>query len=67
MDAHDSHCSVWDWHYAGDKTLNNSKPCTCGYRAYQERLRRIALSRRHLRPLGMSDEDFLRTLGIKPE
>lgn len=66
-ESHESHCKVWDWH-AGERALNNAQPCTCGFRqrvamAQLEMMRRC----RPLQPLKMTDNDFLRVQGIKPE
>ena len=67
MAPHTPDCRVWDW-ISGDRVLNNTKPCTCGVRA-QEMAERAAASvgQRALKPLGMSDYEFLRTLRIDPE
>lgn len=66
MDYHEPACSTWDW-MNGERTTNNARPCTCGLRAKQAKERDGLLARhRPLKPLGMSDEDFLRTLGISP-
>lgn len=67
LNAHESHCSVWDW-VAGEKYLNNGRPCTCGFREQvAEEKRLLTMRHRALRPLGMSEDDWLRTLGIVPE
>jgi len=67
MNEHQSHCGVWDWK-AGEKTLNNAKPCTCGFREQVAEAQALMRSRnRALRPLNMTDEEFLRSLRIKPE
>lgn len=64
---HADSCSVWVWEF-GERVLNNLKPCTCGARtrafADAEWARRYY---RYTPPLGMSEHDFLKTLGIKPE
>lgn len=67
MDEHKSHCGVWDWTH-GERTLNNAKPCTCGFREEMEAWRRDERTLREhgVTPLGMSEEDFLRTLRIQP-
>lgn len=66
MDGHAAHCGVWDWSF-GIRTYDVTKMCSCGYRDEQEEKRRQELTRhRPLRPLGMSDEDFLRSMGIEP-
>lgn len=63
---HDSHCLTWEWMH-GERTVNNSKPCTCGLRTRQAEERATAATRnRPLKPLGMSEGDWLRTLGIRP-
>jgi hypothetical protein len=66
-EGHQDGCKVWDWH-TGVRSLNNALPCTCGFRqrvanAQMEMMKR----RRYLYPLKMSDNDFLRVQGIKPE
>lgn len=66
MHEHESHCKVWDWR-AGERTLNNALPCTCGFRTQAaEEQAQIRRNSRPLKPLGMSEEDWLRTNGIKP-
>lgn len=65
MHEHQSACTVYDW-VSGDRFLNNAKPCSCGFRK-QEAEERARFQFRALKPLGMSEENFLRTLGIKPE
>lgn len=63
---HDSLCSVWEWR-EGERVVNNTKPCSCGLRTELAQERAEALTRyRPLLPLNMSDDDFLRTLGIDP-
>lgn len=65
-DGHNQFCSVFGDCKLGEPP-NETRPCTCGYRLRQAKLRIEAAARyRALRPLGMSEEDFLRTLGIKP-
>lgn len=65
-DGHEAHCSVWDW-VNGDKSLNNAKPCICGFRErVAEEKRRLMARYRPLKSLGMSEDDWLRTLGIDP-
>lgn len=67
MNDHQAHCEVWDWTNQ-HRTLNNAKTCTCGFReqvAEEQRLLRVR--NRALRPLGMPEADWLRTLGIDPE
>lgn len=67
-DEHMAYCSVWETSAGGQQSLNNAKPCSCGFRAREATRRAEALvGVRPLRPLGMSEDDFLRTLGIKPE
>lgn len=66
MDLHDANCLVWDW-IAGERHCNNAKPCTCGLRSRHAGERaEAAAGYRPLRPLGMSEDDWLRTLGIDP-
>jgi hypothetical protein len=66
MEQHDTNCSAWEW-TNGARILNNGKPCTCGFRTEEAQRRAKALANyRPLKPLRMSDNDFLRTLGIKP-
>lgn len=67
-DDHNSFCDVWET-IGGTQRVNNARKCTCGFRdrvtcAQQDMTDR----RRHgVRPLGMTDADFLRSNGIKPD
>jgi len=66
MTEHLSHCDRWEW-IGGSRALGVSKPCNCGYAEYQEKQHQQArTSNRPLRPLGMSEDDFLRSMGIEP-
>lgn len=67
QDRHSQFCSVFDGQKP-DEGPNEARACSCGYRvtkARQDALQRTGI--RATRPLGMSDADFLRTLGIRPE
>lgn len=66
MEGHASDCQVWDW-VCGERLLNNALPCTCGFRGFVE-LDKIGRQAqfRATKPLGMSEDDWLRTLGIDP-
>lgn len=67
MTEHATYCTVYEW-VIGERVLNNAKPCSCGFRTQQADLgAKLKATQRPLRPLGMSDADFLRSLGIKPE
>lgn len=57
--CHDSLCDVFGGSVLKDAKPDETRPCTCGYRKYRAQ-------RRPIRPLGMSEEDFLRTLKIEP-
>jgi hypothetical protein len=66
LDGHESHCSVWNW-VAGERFLNNARPCTCGFREQvAEEKRTLTARNRALKPLGMDEDSWLRTLGIDP-
>lgn len=63
---HSPDCTVWVW--IGGEKHRGAKKCSCGASARASQEHSAALSRlRPLRPLGMSDHDFLRTLRIDPE
>lgn len=66
LNEHQAGCNVWDW-VNGNKFLNNALPCTCGFREQvaEEKCHLLARNR-PLKPLGMSEDDWLRTLGIDP-
>lgn len=67
LNEHMTHCTVWTW-VAGDKYLNNALGCTCGFREQVAEEQRLLSTRyRPLKSLGMSEDDWLRTLGIDPE
>ena len=66
MHEHESSCRVWDW-VSGHKLLNNAMGCTCGFREQVAEEKRLLSKRyRALKPLGMDEDDWLRTLGIDP-
>lgn len=67
-DTHNPYCDVWQHMSGGGSRVDNTKKCSCGLRERTEKARQEMLSRtRPLRPLGMPEADWLRTLGIKPE
>lgn len=65
-DGHNQFCSVFGDCKLGEPP-NETRKCTCGYRARKAQTKadfwRYA---RGTRPLGMSEANWLRTLGIKP-
>lgn len=65
---HGTYCDVWVHMSGGGSRVDNTRKCTCGLRARIEGARQEMLTRtRPLKPLGMPEADWLRTLGIKPE
>lgn len=66
-DRHSQFCSVYDGQQQGEPP-NETRPCSCGYRAKKQAREATARGRlRAIRPLGMPESTWLRTLGIKPE
>jgi hypothetical protein len=64
---HKTYCDVWVTQ-AGILRQDNTRKCNCGEREkwHLEQVKNAARTRA-LRPLGMSDAEFLRTLRINPE
>jgi hypothetical protein len=59
-DKHNDYCDVFEWNgLIKSTTPNEAKKCTCGYRE-----RRVAQIDK---PLNWTDEEFLRSCGIKWE
>lgn len=65
-EEHGFDCEIWEYTFE-DWEVNPVRPCTCGLRRRQAEQRAQVMARyRRLEPLNMSDDDFLRTLRIKP-
>lgn len=64
---HKSYCDVWVT-LGGHNRVDNTRKCTCGVREKKaaEKVQELA-RHRALRPLGMTDAEFLLTLKIQPE
>lgn len=67
LNEHEGGCNAWEW-TSGQRMLNNARVCTCGFREQVAREQaEMGVRNRALKPLGMTDYEFLRTLGVDPE